>query len=675
MLRRKLILSFIAVFVLLSLGIVVIPKNQLEISSHVFAQTLGTSVSGYISEDTIWRIDDSPYLISSDIIIETNAVVTLEPGVVVKFVAGNNIIVDGGLVARGNSTHPITFTSSSATPVPGMWGSIIFRDESKDSSCEITHCLIEYGTNGISAISSEPTISFCNISDNSGYGIEMDDGAPEISWCLLNRNNIGIHVAGIYSSPVITDNEIKNNKLDGVFCDWVWGWSGQVRISGNNISLNEGNGIKTVASGNILITNNIISDNHDSGILLSDLDIEVRGNVIMRNKYGIYSSAGDQEDLIPIRYNHIAENSVYDFYHDGSADVTATLNWWGTTNETLIREHIYDYYDDWNFGKVFYDPYLMPPIANFTYFPHTPFEYQTVTFDGSDSFNNIGSIEGYEWDFGDGTTTVTSSPVIDHVYEDIGTYSVNLTVTNEYGLTNGTIINVTIFSDEIAPVTSHDYDGVWHTSDFTITLSATDSESGVADTYYRINHGEEQLLATSGQPQITLEGANNTLEYWSVDNAYNEELPHKNITNIKLDKTCPAIDEPTKQPSGDVLPDQNVNISATIIDLTSGVENATLSITVNNGNSWTDLPMIYDAISGMYYAIIPNQAEHTQVKYKILAYDNAGNTAISDNAGDYYIYEVIPEYSSLFITSILLVATLVIVVNKKKLLKKRTLDT
>ena len=41
----------------------------------------------------------------------------------------------------------------------------------------------------------------------------------------------------------------------------------------------------------------------------------------------------------------------------------------------------------------------------------------------------------------------------------------------------------------------HDYDGLWHTSNFTITLTATDDLSGVAETYYKINDGPTKTLA------------------------------------------------------------------------------------------------------------------------------------------------------------------------------------
>jgi len=34
----------------------------------------------------------------------------------------------------------------------------------------------------------------------------------------------------------------------------------------------------------------------------------------------------------------------------------------------------------------------------------------------------------------------------------------------------------------------------------------------------------------------------------------------------------------------------------------------------------------------------------TYVKYKIIAYDYAENVAVDDNAGEYYLYSVIPEF-------------------------------
>jgi len=45
-----------------------------------------------------------------------------------------------------------------------------------------------------------------------------------------------------------------------------------------------------------------------------------------------------------------------------------------------------------------------------------------------------------------------------------------------------------------------------------------------------------------------------------------------------------------------------------------------------------------------YQATIPGQEYCTWVTYKVVGYDNAGNTAIKDNFGNHYKYHVISEY-------------------------------
>jgi len=55
------------------------------------------------------------------------------------------------------------------------------------------------------------------------------------------------------------------------------------------------------------------------------------------------------------------------------------------------------------------------------------------TFDASQSVSPVGSIASYFWDFGDGTTLVTTSPIVTHNYAVSGMYSIRLTVTNTAG--------------------------------------------------------------------------------------------------------------------------------------------------------------------------------------------------------------------------------------------------
>lgn len=64
----------------------------------------------------------------------------------------------------------------------------------------------------------------------------------------------------------------------------------------------------------------------------------------------------------------------------------------------------------------------------------------TATFDGTLTYSASAAIVSYDWDFGDGQSK--SGAVVDHVYEENGTYNVTLTVVDEQGHTSVTSTEV-----------------------------------------------------------------------------------------------------------------------------------------------------------------------------------------------------------------------------------------
>jgi hypothetical protein len=176
--------------------------------------------------------------------------------------------------------------------------------------------------------------------------------------------------------------------------------------------------------------------------------------------------------------------------------------------------------------------------------------------------------------------------------------------------------------------------------------------------------GSENLTqtATTVKPRIIVEYA---------DFIFSTDLGPKPMEDI----TPPVIGIPIQDPPPDmVMPYQNVTVSVNITDAESGVKNATLHYNINNTATWIGVVMSYNSTSDLYYATIHGQSEETFVKYKIVAYDNAENMAVEDNAGQYYAYTVIPEFpSSLILLLVLFLSVLAVVLIKRKLPRK--LDT
>jgi hypothetical protein len=81
---------------------------------------------------------------------------------------------------------------------------------------------------------------------------------------------------------------------------------------------------------------------------------------------------------------------------------------------------------------------------------------------------------------------------------------------------------------------------------------------------------------------------------------------------------------------------------------------------------WIDLPMTFNSTTGLYEATIPGQGEDILVRYKITAYDNAGNYRVEDKDGEYHVYTVIPEFTSTIILLLFMIATLAVTVFKRK---------
>ncbi len=83
-----------------------------------------------------------------------------------------------------------------------------------------------------------------------------------------------------------------------------------------------------------------------------------------------------------------------------------------------------------------------PPNAAFTFSPNSPSVDQVVSFNAGSSTDPDGTILSYSWSFGDGASGTGMQPT--HVYTGGGTFTVQLTVTDNQGASNSTTRSVSV---------------------------------------------------------------------------------------------------------------------------------------------------------------------------------------------------------------------------------------
>jgi hypothetical protein len=151
-----------------------------------------------------------------------------------------------------------------------------------------------------------------------------------------------------------------------------------------------------------------------------------------------------------------------------------------------------------------------------------------------------------------------------------------------------------------------------------------------------------------------------------------EELPGMNKYNAAysytspLDTTPPTLGTPTQVPPSNVQPDQEVKVSVNVTDTESGVKNVTLSYRIEPETTWNNVSMIWNSTSGLWDGVIPGKPIDTVVKYMITAFDNAENEAVNNNAGDYFVYTVVPEFTVTMLLIIMVIVTIAVVGVRKK---------
>jgi glucose/arabinose dehydrogenase len=141
--------------------------------------------------------------------------------------------------------------------------------------------------------------------------------------------------------------------------------------------------------------------------------------------------------------------------------------------------------------------------------------------------------------------------------------------------------------------------------------------------------------------------------------AFDGKIHTLSQTNVAaLTISAPVQVPPNPMPSDEV--EISVNVSAA-----NGIREVILSY--RNDSVWNNVSMT-QVVEGTFSATIPAMPYQTTVEYRIIAYDNLNNSAVSDNQGIFYNYTVIPEFPTGVIITVLIGATLLtaIVIKRRK---------
>ena len=382
----------------------------------------------HIVQDTAWTLTDSPYIIVRDVIVESNATLTIEPGVEVRCGGNFSLIIEGKLYAKGTKEKPIKFTSNRLQPQPGDWKTINFMN-AKTSTLE--YCVIEYAFDGITIDNSSVQIANSTISNNLNSGIFIMHGNNAIlkgNWIAFNRH--GVYMYGEASGVSLTENRIFSNSESGIVLEAA----------------------TSKCIENVLIFNNSISTNHFGVHVYGWVNVNISKNIISYNEIGVlYENAIKP---MPMRYNDIYENEKgidvfkseivyadYNYWGDPSGPYHASLNPLGKGNP-VGGDGINPVFIP--FSTINNNHLNQPPTANLIADKQRVTINQTVTFIATNSVDD-GRVCWYFFDFGDKSNSGwTTLSIFAHKYSSEGNYTATLIVMDDFGVRNKNVASVKI---------------------------------------------------------------------------------------------------------------------------------------------------------------------------------------------------------------------------------------
>jgi parallel beta-helix repeat protein len=288
---------------------------------------------------------------------------------------------------------------------------------------------VRNGHSGIYVISSRNCSVSANRVHDNRYGAKANQSGIYViasSNCSVSANRVhdngyGVRISRSQNCTVI-GNYVFNNSRYGLNVNA----SREIMVEKNGASNNYFDGIGLFSSNDTIVRENTVNGNSLFGIIV---DGSSTHNVLYHNNLfgnGLQASSNPANS-----WDNDDEGSYWGDYEgadedgDGIGDEPyINEKTQHKDNYPLIRPYVND---------AFVSTDTEPPFASFTFLPAEHFANDTIRFDASSSHDAVGSnaIAGYEWSFGDGTTT--TGMVANHTYLLPGNYTVVFTAVDMAG--------------------------------------------------------------------------------------------------------------------------------------------------------------------------------------------------------------------------------------------------
>jgi len=336
------------------------------------AEPVATVYDGAVlNEDVTWH---GSILVRKFVVVAPQATLRIDPGTVVRFAASAgqlpNIIVQGRIHAAGTAERPILMTSDQAVPARGAWGGIVLLSTEKRNLLE--HCRIENVGTGIDVRFSTITLqtvtivqartallSHDSVVHMDGGAVTDSDAGIEMYASEFEAKNLTISSClqgGAFhkTSILLASSKITGSRNAGLSADEC-----RIRVSDGDFSDNSLGARIQRSEGQISQTR--FQRNSYTALHISDSPVKVQRCQFSEN---MRDALRTDDDRALFLNNAFTANGGYSLVNNGRENINARLNWWGTTDQSLIRQKIFDESQDKNVGSVHVLPWLneKPPL-------------------------------------------------------------------------------------------------------------------------------------------------------------------------------------------------------------------------------------------------------------------------------------------------------------------------